>query len=324
MYTSRDFRLYSWAERLAPLTPGALALTGLLAAGVAASGVVGGHSSNANAAASISAVAPARPAAATPDAGGGTPPVAAAAPDSASPTAAVTGPPAKADSLLSILPVVPAPVAGHPFAPTVVVSPVGSAASTPTGRVTVLDTATGNSCTFELPANSCQLPGAAAGRHELRASYDGDDNFRRAVATTDQALAPRPAPAEDAPRPAEQPRHAPAESGSHPAAPARQTEPPARSDNERAHPAPMAPSAPATTTPSPHATPSGTPSSKPATATPSAMPSATKPAAATPSPAGAGSSAAPAPMAGNAGCGALADQKQCAEVGNRATGAPKN
>jgi hypothetical protein len=252
----------------------------------------------------------------------------------------------KADSLVAIMPVLPAPVAGHPFAPTVLVTPMGTTASAPTGRVTLTDTATGHRCTVVLPATSCALPGAVAGSHQLQARYHGDDNFRHATAAVvDQTLAPRAVPVAAEPRPVErthpaqihrQPAHHPSrpQRSTHDVAPV--TTAPSTKPAPVAHPTrqpstqPAAPPAAApigapSAAPVEHrATPTSTPAAKPAVASPSAAkPVTSKPAATTPAPASNRPSVAPASAGSD--CGALGGTKQCSEGSAHGAGAaPRN
>jgi hypothetical protein len=71
-----------------------------------------------------------------------------------------------------------------PFTPTVLVVPIAPASGHPSGTITLTDDVVGASCTITLPATVCELPGADAGRHELHAHYNGDDNFAAAAAPT--------------------------------------------------------------------------------------------------------------------------------------------
>jgi hypothetical protein len=340
MYTRRDYVLYRWANRATPVA-GVLALGGLVA--TLAVGVQGHHTQAAAAAVSQAGAAAAAqhsvagPAAVAAPAGAvltGTNPA-------ALPAAPIT-PVAKADSLVAIMPVLPAPAAGHPFAPTVLVTPVGTTASAPTGRVTLIDTATGHKCTVVLPATSCALPGAVAGSHQLQARYHGDDNFRHAIAAAvDQPLAPRAVPVAAEPRPVErthpaQTHRQPAQHPSRPQRPHHDVAPVAtgptatptpvgRPTTDPAAPPAAAPIGAPSAAPMEHrATPTSTPAAKPAATKPSATkPATNKPAATTtPAPATSRPAAAPAASAGS-DCGALGGTKQCSEGSAHGAGAPR-
>jgi len=84
-------------------------------------------------------------------------------------------------TLVVVLPAT-SPLAGVPFTPIVLVTPIAPASGHPTGTVTLTDDVGGPSCTITLPATVCELPGADAGRRELHAHYNGDDNFADADA----------------------------------------------------------------------------------------------------------------------------------------------
>jgi Meckel syndrome type 1 protein len=365
MYTRRDYVLYTWATRATPVA-GVLALGGLVA--TLTFGVQTHHTRAAAAVGQAAAAATqsttAHSAPPPPIAGPTIPAGLPTKPDAALPLApsdAAVAPAARVDSVVAIVPVAPAPIAGHPFAPTVLVTPMGAAPSTPTGRVTLIDTATGHRCTVLLPATSCELPGAVAGSHHLRARYSGDDNYRRATAAAvDQILAPGRAPATTAgTRPAARPRPAPTkphrrvvsrpdeartrhQQDVDPAAPgpARRSAPHATPAPVTAEPtapaaaptsaAPAAPigAAPAAAAPAGHRTaPPSSPAARPATpkqapaTAPAARPSAPAAGRSTPAPRPGRSTATPA-SAERGDCGALAGRTQCADIGGRPAGNP--
>jgi hypothetical protein len=95
----------------------------------------------------------------------------------------------RANAQLVLLPA-PAASADRPFHPTVLVEPEAPGSGQPSGIITLTDDTVGRWCTITLPANSCALPGSAAGDHTLRAHYTGDANFTAADAPGVQSVQP--------------------------------------------------------------------------------------------------------------------------------------